>query len=153
MKLKRFFLLILCIIFNSCVSNKTFIEKNLVEEAKDVTYLTRCIKTKKTVSNFFEFKCTGRKESQISFEYKGRYVFFTIKSDEKEVFLQEINYYKNSFHKNIFTKDNLNRFSVGNQTTYRVFMSEDKLSTYMYIINSDDIKVWVLSNGNSVYSP
>ncbi|RYU91056.1 hypothetical protein [Emticicia agri] len=154
MKLKRLIFLILCFMSNSCAFNKTLVEKDLsVKEAKDIVYLIECIKTNTNVLNFIEWKGSNKNESPISFEHKGRLAYFNLNRDEKGIFHQEINYFKNSFHKNIFTNDTLNRYSITSQTSFRVLMSEDKLSIYFFMINPDNVKTWVLSNGNTVYTP
>lgn len=123
-------------------------------EATEIAYITECVKTKRSVDNLIEWKRYGKNETPHSYEYKSSLVFFNEFEDTRNAVLKSIEYYHNSFQKMIFTNETepLSKYEITEQTQFKVWMSKDKLSIYFCMINSDSIMIWVLTNGNWVYS-
>lgn len=156
--------------FCCCCTSKHFVLAQTVEkdrhdkESMEIAYITNCIRENKKVDSLIEWKVksngeihtilssNGKIKSGYSFEYKGNLVYFTIEKNTSNIYLKEINYFKNSFHKMIFFTDTLSEYEITNQTRLRVWMSHDKLSIYFCVINPDEIIIWVLTNGNTVYT-
>lgn len=166
MKASTLILLVFCCALKSCVSSQTLSEKNMRnKEAIEIAYITDCIKANRSVDSLIEWKATnnngevesiyrsnGIVENGFSFKYKGRWAFFFIGKNTNGIFLKEIDYCRNSFQKTIFLNETLTEYEVNSQTRFRVWMSKDKLSVYFCMINSDNTKIWVLTNGNTVYT-
>lgn len=142
-----------------------YIEKDrYAKESTEISYLTNCIKLNRKTDSLIEFKSEEKGEIEsiffsngktmpgYSFEYKDMNVYFTLDTNKKVVYLKEINYFKNSFNKIIFLSDSVNNYEITNNSKFKVFMSLDKRSIYFCLINSEKLIVWVLSNGNKVYS-
>lgn len=154
MKATTLILFIFCCTSKSSVFSQTLIEKNMRDkEAKEIAYITDCIKANRRVDSLIEWKLSSKNDSLISYKYKGRLAFFTLHKDTRGIFLHKINYFKNSFQKMIFFNNALSKYRITNQTRFRVWMSKDNLSIYFCMINPDNTMIWVLTNGNTVYSP
>ena len=137
----------------SVSGNTKLIENISNKEAKELAYIIDCFNTKKNLDSLIEWKLTKMNDKTILIEKKGQLAFFTFYQDKELVFLHEINYYKGSFQKMIFIdEDSLKEYKITNQTQFRVLMSKDKLSIYFCVINPDKLFIWVLSNGNWVYT-
>jgi hypothetical protein len=154
MKVIFLILFITCCASKLSVFGQIMIEKNMCnKEALEIAYISDCIKTNRRVDSLIEWKLSSKQENLISYKYKrDRLVFFELHKDTKGEFLKSIDYYHRSFQKMIFINDRLAEYEINNQTQFRVWMSKDKLSVYFCMINPDNLKMWVLTNGNTVYT-
>lgn len=166
MKALKLILFVFYFILKSCVFSQSLSERNIREkETIEIAYIIDCIEANRSVDSLIEWKATnnngevetiyrsnGIVENGFSFKYKGRWAFFIIGKNTNGIFLKEIDYCRNSFQKTIFLDETLTEYEVNSQTRFRVWMSKDKLSVYFCMKNPDNTKIWVLSNGNTVYT-
>lgn len=153
MKASTLILFVFCCTLKACVFSQTLSEKNMRnKEAIEIAYITDCIEANRRVDSLIEWKLSSKDDSLILYKYKGRLAFFRLHKDTRGIFLHEISYFKNSFQKMIFFDDTLTKYEVNCQTRFRVWISKDFLSVYFCMINSDNTKIWVLTNGNTVYT-
>lgn len=144
---------------------QSLIERNIPEKkAKELEHIVDCIHSNRKMDNLIEWKVNnsgkissiyfsnGIVEMGLSYKYKSRWAFFILDKDTSGLFLKEINYFKNSFHKMIFLSDRKNKYQITNQTLFRVLMSNDNTSIYFCMINSDNVMIWIFVNGNDVYT-
>ncbi len=153
-----------CCTSNHFVLAQTVKKDRHDKESMEIAYIIDCIKNNRKVDSLIEWKVDGNGEihsifssngivkSGFSYKYKGRLAFFVLDKNTRGLFLHKINYFKNSFNKVIFFADTLSEYEITNQTRLRVWMSHDKLSIYFCVINPDEIMIWVLTNGNTVYT-
>lgn len=155
MKATTLILFIFCCASKASVFSQTSVEKNMRDkEALEIAYITDCIKANRKVDSLIEWELSSKIENSISYKYKrDRLAFFKLHKDTRGVFLHAIDYYHRSFEKIISLDDTLTKYEVYSQTRFRVWMSKDKLSIYFCMINSDSTMIWVLTNGNTVYTP
>jgi len=153
MKTSTLLLFVFCCTLKSCFFNQTLSEKNMRDkETIEIEHITDCLEANRSVDNLLEWQLSSKNDSLFIFKYKARLAFFTLHKDTKGIFLHEISYFKNSFQKIIFFDDTLTKYEVNCQTRFRVWMSKDSLSIYFCMINPDNTKIWVLTNGNTVYT-
>ncbi len=165
MKASTLILFVFCCASKSYVFSQTLSEKNMRDkEAIEIAYITDCIEANRSVDSLIEWKVAnngevesihrsnGIVENGFSFKYKGRLAFFIIGKNTNGIYLNEIDYCRNSFQKTIFLDETLTEYEVNSQTRFRVWMSKDFLSVYFCMINPDNTKIWVLTNGNTVYT-
>lgn len=166
MKVTTLILFIFCCALKSCVVSQPLSEKDRRDkEAVEIAYIRDCIKENRRVDSLIEWKVNnngevqsifssnGMVENGLSFKYKGRLVFFIIDKNTNGIFLKKINYFRNSFQKMIFLDDTLTKYEITSQTQFKVWMSKYRLSVYFCMINPNNIKIWVLTNGNTIYTP
>lgn len=147
-------MIVFCLLLSCCTHRLPLTEFGRRDKEKiEIAYIRDCVKSNKSVDSLIEWELTSRDDKMISFKYKSYLAYFIINVDKEEIFLKEIDYYHNSFNKNIFTSDSQKRYEVASNTTYKVWMSIDSLSKYFCIIHQGNIMIWVLTNGNWVYTP
>lgn len=136
------------------VFGQSSFEKNMRDkEKKEIEYLTDCIKANRKVDSLIEWKLSSKDEGSISYKYKrDRLAFFELQKNKSDIFLHAIDYYHRSFEKMIFLDEKLIECKMLDQTRFGVWMSNDKLSIYFCMINQAKVTIWVLSNGDTVYT-
>lgn len=154
MKATFLILFILCYVSKLPVFSQTGSQKSIrYKEKLEIAYIIDCIKANYSADSLIEWEFSSKDENIISYKYKrDRLVFFTLHKNLEGVFLQSIDYYHRSFQKTIFLNNTQTDYEINNQTRFRVWMSKDKLSVYFCMINLDNVMIWVLTNGNSVYT-
>ena len=157
-KLSIFYLFLLQVIF-SCTSNnilnQEFPETNRREkEGKEIEYLIDCIKVGRKPQNLIKFNLFDYRENAISFNYKkwSWVADFIISGDSTKPFLQSIEHKHERFHKTIFRNESKSEFQIDEKTQFQVWMSKDRHSIYYFMIQKNEIFIWILTNGNWVYS-
>lgn len=168
MKAGPLILFVFCSALNLLVFGQASLEDNQREkEAKEIAYITDCLKMNRKADGLIEWgqelasnsvTCNSSDSNKserrcITFEKKSRLAFFLFAENEAGQFLQEISYQRSSYQITIFENDTPSGYGITDETRFGVWMSEDKLSIYFFMINPDDTFVWVLSNGTTVYTP
>ena len=154
MKVTSLIVFIFCCASNTRVLGQTLVEKKLRDkEGKEIAYIIDRIKVNRKVDSLIEWKLYGRNGDEFSYRYKrDKLAFFKQHKDTGGIFLQSINYYHRSLKRVIFYNDKLDLYEITDQARFRVWMSNDRLSIYFCVINSDKVMIWLLSNGNTVYT-
>lgn len=147
-------LLILCCASSCSVFVQKLSEKDMLyKESNEIAYIIDCVKANKEVENLIEWEFSSQYDNNLSYKHKRSWlVFFELYESPKGVFLKTIDYYHLSFEKIIFSDDTLSKYEVNSLTRFRVWMSKDRLSIYFCMINPDSIMIWVLTNGDTVYT-
>jgi hypothetical protein len=145
-------LIILVSVFS--VFGKLQLNKNTSnKEAIELAYIIDCFRTGEKMDSLIEWKLTRMNDESISFNKKGRLAFFTFYKDSEEKYLYEINYCKGSFQKMIYIDEaTLNQYKITCKTKYKVLMSKDKLRIYFCLLNQNKLSIWVLSDGDRVFT-
>jgi hypothetical protein len=153
MKTTALILFIVCCASKLSVVGQALFENEMRDkEAMEIAYITDCINMNRRVDSLIEWKLSGEDENFMVFKYRSSLAFFEIQKDTKDEYLQSITYYKNSFQKMIFVNEPPCEYEITGQTRFRVWMSKDKRSVYFCMINPDSLTMWVLTNGNTVYT-
>lgn len=154
MKVTTLVLFVFCCVSKSCVFGQTLSEQDLHDrETLEIANIIECVKENKRCDNLIEWELSSKNDSLISFSYKDRLAFFKLHKDSKGLFLQAIDYYHNSFEKMIFSDNTPSKYEITDQTQFSVWMSKDRLSSHFCMINPEKPMVWVLTNGDIVYTP
>lgn len=127
------------------------------KEAAEIAYITNCIKGNRKIDSLIAWELSGtyvNYENSISYKYKrNQRAFFELHKDSKGEFLRSINYFYRNFQKVIFLDDTIGKHEITSETRFGVWMSKERPSTYFCLINPDNIKIWVLTQGDTVYIP
>lgn len=153
MKTKLQILFIICCTSKLSVFGQALYENKMCNnEEVEIAYILDCLKTNRRVDSLIEWNFSSEYENFIIYKHKNRLAFFKIQKDTNGEFLHSITYYKNSFQKIVFLNDKLGEYEITRQARFRVWMSKDKTSVYFSMINPDNLTIWVLTNGNIVYT-
>lgn len=123
-------------------------------EAREMAYLIECIKSGRTVDSLKEWKIYGKDTDTppFSFNYKEQLAFFTPSKNSSNQVLESVTYCRKSLQRTMFSNENSNDYKITKETKFKVWMSKDRLSIYFCMINPDKIDIWILTNGNWIYS-
>lgn len=155
-KASLFLIYSLLLVLNGCNSHRSLQNTSLNidikdKERKDLLYIKKCLIEKKSVTDLINWKTNGEDSNLSAFEYRDKLVFFKVEKKPTFDALNSIVYYRNSFQKMIFVDESNSSIKITEKTQFKVWMSIDKRSIYIGVINENNLMIWVLSDGNLVY--
>lgn len=125
------------------------------KEVKEIAYLKSCFINKSKVVGFKEWILYEKNETIISLEetssiIASKLVYFVLKNNGN-AYLDKINFCRGSYQREIFIADENKSVKVNKESKLCTFTSNNRYSIYFCLINSDNLIIWVFSNGNKVY--